>query len=131
MASADPFPVVVHRIPSKTPKLVAYERSIWQTKNALVFIGGLTEGPHCRPAVNVIAQKLKDTEAERFGVWELRMRSSYTGFGYSSLSNDVEDISALVAYLRTLGKDKIVLCGSSTGTGCYFGSYLTMIAYVL
>lgn len=115
MASADPFPVVVHHVPSNTPNLVAYERSTWQTKNALIFIGGLTEGPHCRPAVNVIARKLKDTEAERFGVWELRMRSSYTGFGYSSLANDVEDISALVAYLRTLGKDKIVLCGSSTG----------------
>ncbi|KAF2441633.1 DUF1749-domain-containing protein [Karstenula rhodostoma CBS 690.94] len=43
------------------------------------------------------------------------MRSSYTGFGYSSLSNDVQDISALVSYLRTLGKEKIVLCGASTG----------------
>jgi hypothetical protein len=43
------------------------------------------------------------------------MRSSYTGFGYSSLSNDVEDISALVMYLRGLRKDKIVLLGSSTG----------------
>jgi pimeloyl-ACP methyl ester carboxylesterase len=43
------------------------------------------------------------------------MRSSYTGFGYSSLSNDVEDIAAVVTYLRELGKEKVVLLGSSTG----------------
>lgn len=43
------------------------------------------------------------------------MRSSYTGFGFSSLANDAEDISALVTYLRELGKEKIVLLGSSTG----------------
>jgi len=43
------------------------------------------------------------------------MRSSYTGFGYSSLANDAADISSLVTYLRTLGKTKIVLLGHSTG----------------
>jgi pimeloyl-ACP methyl ester carboxylesterase len=43
------------------------------------------------------------------------MRSSYTGFGYSSLANDAEDISALVQYLRVSGKKKVVLLGSSTG----------------
>ena len=43
------------------------------------------------------------------------MRSSYTGFGYSSLANDVEDIAALVKYLQAQGKEKIVLLGSSTG----------------
>lgn len=43
------------------------------------------------------------------------MRSSYTGFGYSSLANDAEDIAALVTYLRALNKTKIVLLGSSTG----------------
>jgi hypothetical protein len=44
------------------------------------------------------------------------MRSSYAGFGYSSLANDVEDTAALVRYLRGIGKEKIVLMGSSTGT---------------
>ena len=43
------------------------------------------------------------------------MRSSYTGWGYSSLANDVEDIAALVKYLISLGKKRIVLLGSSTG----------------
>ncbi|OAG07604.1 DUF1749-domain-containing protein [Paraphaeosphaeria sporulosa] len=112
MASAASFPAVVHRVPSETPNLLAYERAIQTQKNALVFIGGLTEGPHTNRALDAIVCKLKGST---FSVWELRMRSSYTGFGYSSLSNDVQDISALVAYLRTLGKERIVLCGASTG----------------
>ncbi|KAF1976100.1 DUF1749-domain-containing protein [Bimuria novae-zelandiae CBS 107.79] len=111
MASAGSFPVIVHQVSSN---LVGYERAVQPAKNALIFIGGLTEGPHTDLTANVIAQKLQNT-TESFSVWELRMRSSYSGFGYSSLSNDVEDISALVAYLRTLGKEKIVLCGISTG----------------
>lgn len=116
MDPADTFPVIVHRIPSKTHGLVAYEREPWSSENALIFIGGLTEGPHDRLAVDVIANRLRDSAAHSFSLWELRMRSSCSGFGHSSLSNDVEDISALVAYLRTLGKRKIILCGSSTGT---------------
>ncbi|KAF6790025.1 hypothetical protein CSOJ01_14645 [Colletotrichum sojae] len=113
MASLAPFPVVVHPIPSETPNLVAYERGASPTlENALVFIGGLTEGPHTNAAVGTIADKL---EGSGFGVWELRMRSSFAGFGYSKLSNDVEDLSCLVAYLRKLGKKKIVLLGASTG----------------
>ena len=37
------------------------------------------------------------------------------GFGTSSLAEDVEDISALVEYLRSIGKKKIILHGHSTG----------------
>lgn len=43
------------------------------------------------------------------------MRSSYSGFGYSSLANDVADTAALVRYLHSLGEEKIVLMGASTG----------------
>jgi hypothetical protein len=50
-----------------------------------------------------------------FSLWEFRMRSSYSGFGCSSLANDVEDTAALVRYLRAIGKEKVVLMGSSTG----------------
>lgn len=109
-----PFPVIVHHIPSQTPNLVAYERGTSTSKNALIFVGGLTEGPHTNAVVGVLAKKLEGSE---YGVWELRMRSSFTGFGYSKLSNDVEDISALVEYLRKLGKEKVVLMGASTGNG--------------
>ena len=51
-----------------------------------------------------------------YSLWEFRMRSSYTGFGYSSLANDVEDMAALVRYLRGIGKQAIVLMGASTGS---------------
>lgn len=113
MASPTHFSVVVHPIPSETPNLVAYERGTSSTsENALIFVGGLTEGPHTNAAVGTIAEKL---EGSGFGVWELRMRSSFTGFGYSKLSDDVEDLSCLVSYLRTLGKKKIVFLGASTG----------------
>jgi len=43
------------------------------------------------------------------------MRSSYTGFGFSSLANDAEDLAAFVAYLRQTGKKKVVVMGHSTG----------------
>ncbi|KZL67865.1 esterase lipase [Colletotrichum incanum] len=112
MASFTPFSVTVHHLGAEIPNLIAYERGVSASKNALVFIGGLTEGPHTNAAIGVIAQRLEGTD---FGVWELRMRSSYTGFGYSTLSNDVEDISVLVRYLRKISKEKIVLLGASTG----------------
>ncbi|KAK2048600.1 DUF1749-domain-containing protein [Colletotrichum somersetense] len=112
MADFTPFAVTVHRVPAQVPNLVAYERGAPGLRDALVFVGGLTEGPHTNAAAGAVAQKLEGTG---FGVWELRMRSSYTGFGYSSLSNDVQDVSALVRYLREMAKDKIVLLGASTG----------------
>ena len=43
------------------------------------------------------------------------MRSSYSGFGHSSLANDVEDMAALVKYLRGVGKERVVFIGASTG----------------
>lgn len=43
------------------------------------------------------------------------MRSSYSGFGHSSLTNDVEDMAALVRYLRRIGKERVVFMGASTG----------------
>jgi len=43
------------------------------------------------------------------------MRSSYTGFGFSSLANDAEDLAAFVGYLRQIGKKRVVVMGHSTG----------------
>lgn len=112
-----PYSLTVHPFLSQTPDSCAFEHSSASTTNALVFIGGLTSGPHTTPFVRLLTNKLAEGPAELgFTVWEFRMRSSYTGFGYSSLSNDVEDISSLVAYLQKIGKEKIVLVGMSTGT---------------
>ncbi|KAK4031611.1 hypothetical protein C8A01DRAFT_41948 [Parachaetomium inaequale] len=103
----------IHPFPSPTPDACAYERGQPSARNALVFIGGLTSGPHATD-LSVLA-KMLESSALGYSLWEFRMRSSYSGFGYSSLANDAEDTAALVQYLRGIGKDKIVLIGASTG----------------
>jgi hypothetical protein len=113
--SSKSFPVLVHPFTSPTPFSCAYERGNTTCRNALVYIGGLTSGPHTTPQLDTLIEALKNHHELSYSFWEFRMRSSYTGFGYSSLANDVEDISALVRYLRGLGKQKVVLLGSSTG----------------
>ncbi|KAH6651223.1 hypothetical protein F5144DRAFT_609025 [Chaetomium tenue] len=111
--SVSPFQLTVHPFPSPTHGSCAYERGPSSARNALVFIGGLTTGPH---ATNLTAlAKMLEQPAVDYSLWEFRMRSSYSGFGYSSIANDVEDTAALVKYLRSIGKEKIVLMGASTG----------------
>lgn len=109
------FSVTVHLFASPTPSSCAYERGNSSSRNALVFTGGLTDGPHTTPWTERLVEALQDDSRMSYSFWEFRMRSSYTGFGYSSLANDAEDIAALVKYLKGLGKEQIVLLGSSTG----------------
>lgn len=85
------------------------------SKNALVFIGGLKDGPHTTPYIRTVARRLEKTPELNFSVFETRLRSSFDGFGRSSLADDVQDISALVKYLRSIGREKIILFGHSTG----------------
>ncbi|KAL2166144.1 hypothetical protein VTG60DRAFT_3260 [Thermothelomyces hinnuleus] len=112
-ASPAPFQVTVHPFPSPTSGACAYERGQASAKNALVFIGGLTAGPHVKDLA--FLDKMLQRSSLSYSLWEFRMRSSYSGFGYSSLANDVQDTAALVQYLRGIGKEKIVLMGLSTG----------------
>lgn len=113
--TSKPFPVNVHPFPSPTPSSCAYELGDPTSHNALICIGGLTSGPHTSSLPSSLLSSLQAAPSLSYSIWEFRMRSSYTGFGYSSLANDVEDISALVTYVRRVGKGKVVLCGSSTG----------------
>ena len=115
MAPSGPFSVTVHPFESKCRGSAAYEVGLASARNAIVFIGGLTDGPHTIPYTRLLAQRLEEARDLGYSVIEFRMRSSFSGFGTSSLSNDVEDISALVKYLRGIGKERIVLFGSSTG----------------
>jgi len=115
MAPSGPFSVTVHPFESKCRGSAAYEVGLTSARNAIVFIGGLTDGPHTIPYTRLLAQRLEEAGDLGYSIIEFRMRSSFSGFGTSSLSNDVEDISALVKYLRGIGKEKIVLFGSSTG----------------
>lgn len=115
MASTGPFPVTVHSYASPTDHACAYEMGLTSAPNALVFIGGLGDGPHTVPYPRAIAKGLGKHTELGYSVFEFRMTSSFQGFGFSNLANDVADISALVEYLRSIGRKKIVLMGHSTG----------------
>ncbi|EUC29370.1 hypothetical protein COCCADRAFT_29534 [Bipolaris zeicola 26-R-13] len=115
-----PYIVRVHPFTSPTPHSCAYEYGTRDSTNALIYISGLTGGPQTSDLVLKIdnaLQNMAETGAVSYSVFEFRMRSSYTGFGYSSLENDVKDLAALVAYLKGeyVGKEKVVVMGSSTG----------------
>lgn len=119
MALPRPFTVTVHPFLSPSDPHTyscAYERGNPSSRNAIVYIGGLTSGPHSASSLSQTLLNTLDNACLGYSIWESRMRSSYGGWGYSSLMNDVEDIAALVRYLLGLGKEKVVLLGSSTGT---------------
>lgn len=113
MASTS-FSCTVHPYDSPSPHSSAYEIGPSEASNAILFIGGLSDGPHTVLYTKAIAKHLEKI-GQDWSVFEIRMRSSFSGYGYSSLKNDVEDISALVKYLRGIGKKKVVLMGHSTG----------------
>ena len=115
MASSGPFPVTAHPYDSPTRHSCAYEIGPKSAHNAIIFIGGLGDGPHTVPYIRHLAKHLEDSSDLSYSVFEIRMTSSFIGFGMSSLTKDVADITALVKYLRGIGKERIVLFGHSTG----------------
>lgn len=116
MSVDEPFTVTAHPYRSRTRGSCAYELGGGSHKNAIIFIGGLKDGPHTTPYIRYVARHLATRPDLDYSIFEIRMRSSFLGFGTSCLTNDVQDISSLVSYLRKLGKQKIVLFGHSTGT---------------
>lgn len=111
-----PFPVTVHPYPSKVKHACAYELGSSQARNALIFVGGLGDGPHTVPYIRAVAAKIAADTGLSYSVFEIRIRSSFCGFGWNNLAKDVQDISSLVKYLRGIGKEKVVLMGHSTGS---------------
>ena len=111
----NPFPVLVHPFPSPTRGSCAYELGPTSSKDALVFIGGLGDGPHTTPYIRTIAAELEKAPGLGYSVFEIRMSSSFAGYGFTSLKDDVADLSAFVQYLRGLGKRKVIFLGHSTG----------------
>lgn len=112
----EPFPVLVHPFPGPTPRSCAYEAGSPTSRNALVFIGGLGDGPHTVPYVRALASRLQSEPELGYSVFEVRLSSAFGGFGYRRLADDVADLAALVRHLRgALGRDRVVLLGHSTG----------------
>lgn len=114
--ASKPFSVTVHPYPSKVKHACAYELGSSQARNALIFVGGLGDGPHTVPYIRTVAAKIEADTGLSYSVFEIRTRSSFCGFGWNNLSRDVQDISSLVKYLRGIGKEKVVLMGHSTGS---------------
>jgi pimeloyl-ACP methyl ester carboxylesterase len=84
-------------------------------KHALVFIGGLGDGPHTVPAVRAVAARMSERLPD-WSVFEVRLNSSFGQWGFSSLKEDAREIGEVVNYLRgRLGRNKVVLMGHSTG----------------
>jgi pimeloyl-ACP methyl ester carboxylesterase len=128
------YPVQVHHYPSATSptRLVqtyehlpshGHEPQQQQRppppKNALVFIGGLGDGPHTVPYPRRLADRLAALPEpdRRYAVFEARLSSAFAGFGTASLAQDARELAALVRYLRgsARGARKVVLMGHSTG----------------
>ncbi|KAJ2989562.1 hypothetical protein NUW58_g3409 [Xylaria curta] len=113
--SSSTFTTTVHPFPSPTSSACAYEIGPQNANNALVFIGGLGDGPHTVPYTRAIARRLEEEPGLSYSLFEFRLKSSFSGFGFARLVDDVADIAALVKYLRRIGKHRIVLMGHSTG----------------
>ena len=109
-----PLNCVVHCY-SEDSKLNAYELPTPHSVNALLFTGGLFDGPHTVGYVRTISEYF-NANGIPWSIFEIRMSSSFTGFAHGSLSRDTEEMTRLVKYLRHLGKQKIVLMGHSTGS---------------
>lgn len=120
-APIQPYRILVHNYPARDPNsnrfAQAYQHETnGHKRNALIFVGGLGDGPHGIPYVKQIADSL--VGESDFTVYEPRLSSAFSAWGYGSLHNDVKEISALVKYLRTTATfktDRIVLMGHSTG----------------
>jgi pimeloyl-ACP methyl ester carboxylesterase len=80
--------------------------------NVCILIGGLTDGPLSLPYTNKLAEKLDQLN---FSLALPVLRSSYAGYGISSLSEDSEDLCNLISTLQLKEEGKVILLGHSTG----------------
>ncbi|KAH3665548.1 hypothetical protein OGAPHI_003734 [Ogataea philodendri] len=100
------------------PKLTAFEFGDLHSPNVLIFIGGLGDGLLTVPYVPLLAEKLATIG---WSVVQIQFTSSFIGFGTGSLARDADEISKLVAYLRSPlspvgSRKKVGLMGHSTGS---------------
>lgn len=99
---------------NQTPRLVAFEhtRAGSSPQNTLLFIGGLNEGFLTTP----YTQTLSATLPPSYSLVEILLSSSYSGWGHSSITQDVEEMAQCVEYFQSLRPGgKTVLMGNSTG----------------
>ncbi|KAF4659995.1 hypothetical protein FOZ61_004334 [Perkinsus olseni] len=79
------------------------------SSTGLLFMAGLTDG-FLRPFYPALLAK------RGLRVFQVLMHSSYSGYGYSSLDSDVEDMTQALAFLKEHhGVEHVFLLGHSTG----------------
>lgn len=108
---APPTQGLFHAIP---PNLTAFEPntpSSSSTENILLWIGGLFDTYLNVKYPYTLSAQLPAT----WSLAQVCLSSAALGWGTSSLSTDVSELSAIVAYFRGLGKKKVVIMGHSTG----------------
>ncbi|EDO17153.1 hypothetical protein Kpol_1072p23 [Vanderwaltozyma polyspora DSM 70294] len=107
------YPGILHKYNSSQ---VAFEFSPLNNKNVVILIGGMTDG---LLTVEYTPGLVDALGSIGYSVVQLQMKSSFKGFGISSLSEDIQQIKELVDYLRSEqgGKrEKVLLLGHSTGS---------------
>jgi len=66
------------------------------------------------PLLPELSSTLRDSKLA--SVVQFIMRSSYAGYGTTSLDTDAKDVVHLMKELKLRGKTRVILCGHSTGT---------------
>jgi len=84
---------------------------ITEPENLILFVGGLYDGLFSTTYTESISRALP----HNWSIAQVLISSSNTGWGTSSLANDVTEISNCIDYFRTFKSGKVVLMGSSTG----------------
>jgi len=99
---------------SQQVHLQAFESGPLHAKRKLVVLGGLSDGMLPCPYVPELAHALVE---DGWSTVQVNLRSSYMQWGFGSLSQDVEDLTALLDYLvEKRGASTLAVCGHSTGS---------------
>lgn len=93
-------------------RLTAFESGHIGSTCTLLFIGGLGDGFCSVPYLNQLSSSLSQIG---WSLTQILLSSSYTGFGFTDLNQDVKEIKDCLDYLIGMGKTRFVLMGHSTG----------------
>lgn len=93
--------------------LVAFESGPKDTKQVVVFIGGLGDGFNAIPVLKPLNETLTSCG---WSLVQVQLESSFNGYGTTNLQADAKQLDTLVDYLKTQrAKTRIVFLGHSTG----------------
>ncbi|KAG0322013.1 hypothetical protein BGZ99_003552 [Dissophora globulifera] len=95
-------------------RLTMFESGPEHSTGSVVFIGGLLDGYNALPYLPLLSKTLADQLG--FSLIQVMLTSSHTGYGTSSLLDDVQELDVLFKYLREeRAKTRLFIIGHSTG----------------